>query len=129
MGTAFDGVILTVIDPKDVFVIGEEVFMAGTILAGWDKLEAIRVSDPDVAAVLTAIDNYNEAICDEIAKLRRDKRRLKRKLRRARIERDQLRAACVADGVTVTDGAASAVWVLTISGVDGVTISPWVSEG
>ena len=77
--------------------------MAGNFSTGWDKLEALRVADPDVAAVLAAIDDYNEGLCDGNAKLRRAKRRLKRELRRARIERDQLRQACVAESVTATD--------------------------
>jgi hypothetical protein len=89
---------------------------------GYATIEAMRNMDKDFAAALALIERYNERLCDQNAKLRREKRGLKRALKRALAE-----SGVTTDGVTATQDSAP-VWVITVSGVPGVTVIPWQAE-
>lgn len=95
---------------------------------GYATIEAMRCTDKDFDAAISLIERYNERLCEQNAKLRREKRGLKRALKKALAE-SGVTCACEA-GVTTTQ-AGPPVWVVTVSvtGVEGVTITPWSAEG
>jgi hypothetical protein len=104
--------------------------ISGSVASGRKKVQYLAETDVDVREYLAFeaedVATYQKIIDEQIAllaKLRREKRGLKRALKRALAE-----SGVTTDGVTATQDSAP-VWVITVSGVSGVAVIPWQAEG